>query len=452
MSQTDKKTGGAIVQKEAIRKMQGNKQKFDFRQYGMLIALLVIILFFQILTVGSQPAPTSVGEFFGLITKGKLLKPMNVSNLIFQNAYVIILAIGMLLCILTGGNIDLACGSVIGLIGACAAKFIIEMGWNVYASIALCLAIGIAIGMWQGFWIAYVGIPPFICTLSGMLVFRGLTLLILNGLTISGFPNAYQRLSTGFIPDIVEKFTLFGKKVNLLCLIVGVVIAVGFLILQFATNARKKRKGYDYQPLPLLIIKNVIIAAAVLFVFWLLARNKGIPTVLIILAILLLVYSFFTQKTVMGRHLYAIGGNMKAARLSGVKTKRMMFFAYTNMSFIAAIAGLVFAARLNSASPTAGQSFEMDAIASCFIGGASAYGGTGTIGGALIGALIMGILNNGMSIMGINSNMQQVVKGVVLLGAVAFDVLSKQNVSSRIKFLAEHMFKSIFKPIKRLPK
>ena len=399
------------LQQEAAKSMR-QKPKFDFKQYGMLIALGVIILFFYVLT------------------GGKLLKPMNVSNLIFQNAYVIILAIGMLLCILTGGNIDLSVGSVVGLIGACAGTFIIEWGWNVYLSIILCLLIGIGIGMWQGFWIAYVGIPPFICTLSGMLVFRGLCLLILNGMTLAPFPEAYQRLSTGFIPDIVEGFMLGGKKFNLLCMLVGLILAVGFTTSQIIANNNRKRKGYDYQPMGSIILKSTIISVVIVGVFYLLARYRGIPTVLIILGILLAVYTFFTQKTVKGRHLYAIGGNMKAARLSGIKTKQMMFFAYTNMSFIAAIAGLVFAARLNSASPTAGQSFEMDAIASCFIGGASAYGGTGTVGGALIGAMIMGILNNGMSILGVNSNMQQVVKGLVLLGAVAFDVISKNNLIS----------------------
>jgi len=396
------------TQQAAIKAMR-QKPKFDFKQYGMLIALAVIILLFYILT------------------GGKLLKPMNVSNLIFQNAYVIILAIGMLLCILTGGNIDLSVGSVVGLIGACAGTFIIEWGWNVYLSIILCLLIGIAIGAWQGFWIAYVGIPPFICTLAGMLVFRGLCLLILNGMTLAPFPEAYQRLSTGFIPDIVEGFTIGGMKINLLCLLVGILLAVGFTVSQIIANNNRKKKGYDYQSMSSILIKSAIISVVIIGVFYLLSRYRGIPTVLIILGILLAVYTFFTQKTVKGRHLYAIGGNMKAARLSGIKTKQMMFFAYANMSFIAAIAGLVFAARLNSSAPTAGQSFEMDAIASCFIGGASAYGGTGTVGGALIGALIMGILNNGMSILGLNSNVQQVVKGLVLLGAVAFDVISKNN-------------------------
>lgn len=385
------------------------RAKFDFKQYGMLIALVAIIV------------------FFSFITGGKMIKPMNVSNLIFQNAYVIILAIGMLMCILTGGNIDLACGSIVGLIGAFAGTFIIVWHWNPYLSIILCLLIGIAIGAWQGFWIAYVGIPPFICTLSGMLVFRGVCLLILNGLTLAPFPDAYQRLSTGFIPDIVPNFMLGGMKLNLLCLLVGVALAAVFCATQIISNGNRRRKGYDYQPAGLLLVRMVLISAALIAVFFTLARYRGIPTVLVILGILLLAYNFFTQRTVWGRYLYAIGGNAKAARLSGVNTKRMMFFAYTNMSFISAIGGLVFAARLNSAAPTAGQSFEMDAIASCFIGGASAYGGIGTVTGALIGALIMGILNNGMSILGMSQNWQQVVKGLVLLGAVAFDVIGKNN-------------------------
>ena len=378
--------------------------KGNMREMSMLIALIVIIIFFT------------------MLTNGTLLRPMNIANLINQNAYVVILACGMLLCILTGGNIDLSVGSTVALVGACAGTFIITWKWDPYLSILLCLLIGIGLGAWQGFWIAYVGIPPFICTLSGI------TLLILNGLTLAPFPAAYTSLSTGFIPDIVSGgIQLFGSKLNLLCILTGAVIAVIYIVLQFRNNATRKKKGYETEPLPSMLIKMVIISAAIIAVFWKLAQHKGIPTVLIILGLLLLVYNFITQKTVMGRHLYAIGGNRKAAELSGVKTKRMMFLAYTNMSFIAAIAGLVFSARLNSSSPVAGQSFEMDAIASCFIGGASAYGGTGTIGGALIGALIMGTLNNGMSIMGISSNTQQVVKGLVLLIAVAIDVLGKKN-------------------------
>ena len=318
------------------------------------------------------------------------------------------------------------------------------MGMNVYLAIALCLLIGIGVGMWQGFWIAYVGIPPFICTLSGMLVFRGITLLILKGMTLAPFPVEYQQLSTGFIPDFLPEMVLFGEKIKSpLCLLVGIIIAVGFCASQIISTISKKKKGYETQPVLLMLVKMVAISAVVIWVFYLLSRYRGIPTVLIILGLLLVVYSFFTQKTVRGRHLYAIGGNMKAARLSGVKTKQMMFFAYTNMSFIAAIAGLVFAARLNSAAPTAGQSFEMDAIASCFIGGASAYGGTGTISGALIGALIMGVLNNGMSLLGLSSNLQQVVKGLVLLAAVSFDVISKNNLIQLPKFFKKNTTPSL---------
>lgn len=382
----------------------------NMREMSMLIALIVIIV------------------LFALMTNGTLLRPMNIANLINQNAYVVILACGMLLCILTGGNIDLSVGSTVALVGAVAGTLIIEWKWDPYLSILLCLLIGIGLGMWQGFWIAYVGIPPFICTLSGMLVFRGLTLLILKGLTLAPFPAAFTQLSTGFIPDIIPGgVTLFGSKLNFLCILAGLVLAAVYVLMQVRSNVVRRRKGYATEPPVSLAVKTVVICAAIIAVFWKLAQHKGIPTVLIILGVLLAVYSFITQKTVRGRHLYAIGGNLKAAELSGVKTKQMMFLAYTNMSFVAAIAGLVFAARLNSASPVAGQSFEMDAIASCFIGGASAYGGTGTIGGALIGALIMGTLNNGMSIMGISSNTQQVVKGLVLLIAVAIDVLGKKN-------------------------
>ena len=384
--------------------------KGDLKQFGMLIALLTIIIMFAILT------------------DGRSLKPMNIANLINQNAYVVILAVGMLLCILTGGNIDLSVGSTVALIGAFAGTFVITWGWNIYLSIGLCLVIGVLLGMWQGFWIAYVGIPPFITTLSGMLVFRGATLLLLNGLTIAPFPSEYTSLSTGFLPDIVDDFRFMESK-NLLCLLVGAAAVIIYVFSKIIANLNKKKKGYESEKFLPMMVKMALLSAAVLYVTYLLSCHKGIPTVLIILAILVLFYSFFTKNTIYGRYLYAIGGNEKAARLSGVKTKRMMFFAYANMSFIAAIAGLVFAARLNSASPEAGKSFEMDAIASCFIGGASAYGGTGTIGGALIGALIMGVLNNGMSIMGISSNTQQVVKGIVLLIAVAVDVLGKQQMN-----------------------
>jgi len=392
--------------------MSNVKSKFkgSLKQYSMLIALVVIIIFFHILT------------------GGRLLKPMNVSNIVFQNAYVVILAVGMLLCILTGGNIDLSVGSVVALVGACAGQMILVWHWDVYLSIAICLIIGMLVGAWQGFWIAYVRIPAFIVTLSGQLVFRGLTLLILNGMTLAPFPENYLMFSTGFIAKSA-RVDLLGTSINIVCLITGVVVALIFCIAQIVNNRSRKRKGYETDTHLALGIKLVVISAALIWFFTLLAQYQGIPSVLIILGILLVVYTFFTTKTVIGRHIYALGGNEKAARLSGVKTNNLMFFAYVNMSFLAAVAGLVFAARLNSASPVTGVGFELDAIGACFIGGASAYGGIGTVGGTLIGALIMGMLNNGMSIMGINSNLQQVVKGLVLLGAVAFDVIGKMNLN-----------------------
>src|SRR5690554_1052760 len=382
----------------------------NLKQYMILFALLAIIIAFQVLT------------------KGVLLKPMNVSNLIFQNAYVVILAVGMLLCILTGGNIDLSVGSVVALVGACAGTMIITWGWNPHLSILLCLLIGIAIGVWQGFWIAYARIPAFIVTLSGMLVFRGLTLIVLGGLTLAPFPKAYLAYSTGFLPDLFPNAHLFGVR-NTTALLIGIVTAVIFAILQVTGYMARKRKGYSLDPFWTVLVKIGVISPAIIWLFYTLASYRGIPVVLITVGIILIAYGFFTSSTVMGRHLYAMGGNEKAARLSGVKTNRLLFMAYVNMAFLAAVAGIVFAARLNSASPQAGQSFELDAIGACFIGGASAYGGVGTVRGTLIGALIMGILNNGMSIMGVSSNVQQVIKGLVLLAAVAFDVMGKQKVS-----------------------
>ena len=388
-----------------LKKMLGG----NLKQYSMLIALVVIVFLFY------------------LMTGGILLKPMNVSNLIFQNAYVVILAVGMLICILTGGNIDLSVGSVVALIGACAGTFIITWKMNVYLSVFMCIIVGLLIGMWQGFWIAYVRIPAFIVTLAGQLVFRGLTLLILGGMTLAPFPQDYLMFSTGFIPNFLGAWLGLPDKPNATAILVGALLVVVFIFTQVRSYTARKRKGYTVESPVALIVKLLIISVVVVWFFYLLSEYRGVPTVLILLGLILVGYSYFTSSTVMGRHIYAIGGNEKAALLSGVKTNKMMFLAYVNMALLASVAGLVFAARLNSSSPQAGQSFELDAIGACFIGGASAYGGIGTVGGTLIGALIMGVLNNGMSIMGIDSNMQQVVKGLVLLGAVAFDVLSKMN-------------------------
>ncbi len=380
--------------------------KNNIRQYGMFIALIVISIFFQILT------------------DGILLLPQNVTNLVLQNSYVLILAIGMTLCILSGGNIDLSVGSVSAFIGAIAGTLIINMKMDVGLTIFICLLIGIAIGIWQGFWIAYLRIPAFIVTLAGMLMFRGLTIAMLKGLTLSPFPEEFQRISTGFIPDV---FGGFGTKLNITALVVGAIISIIYVILQFKKRAEQKKYNFEVIAMPLFIAKIVLVLAGInLFAYWL-AAYKGLPIIFVLIGILVLVYSFFTTKTVPGRYIYAMGGNEKAARLSGINTNKVLFFTYVNMAFLAAVAGIVFAARLNAASPQAGINFELDAIAACFIGGASAYGGVGTVSGAIIGALVMGVLNNGMSIMGVGSDMQMIIKGFVLLMAVAFDVLSKNR-------------------------
>jgi len=383
----------------------------NIKQYVMLIALVIIVLFFQ------------------MLTKGTLLKPMNVSNLINQNAYIVVIAIGMLICILSGGNIDLSVGSVVAFIGACAGTFIITWRMNSYLSVLICLLLGMAIGMWHGFWIAYIHIPAFIVTLSGQLVFRGMTLIILKGLTLSPFPKDFMSLSTGFIGNFLDGILPGTASKNITSLIIGILASALYVFLQFKKRADRKRKGYSIESAVNTLIRSVIISAAVIWFFFTVAEYNGVPVVLITVGIVLLAYSYLTNKTVIGRHIYALGGNEKAAKLSGVKTDKIKFLAYVNMSFLAAVAGIIFSARLNSSSPQAGTGFELDAIGACYIGGASAYGGIGTVGGTLIGALIMGVLNNGMSIMGISINVQQVVKGLVLLAAVAFDVISKQKVS-----------------------
>ena len=359
--------------------------------------------------------------FFTLQTGGTLLAPQNINNLIAQNGYVVILAVGMLLCILTGGNIDLSVGSIVALIGAIAGSLMVNLKMNVGLTIIICLIIGVIIGMLQGFWIAYIRIPAFIVTLAGMLLWRGVALVVLDGLTISPFPENYLNLFNSYIPDI------FGGAINILCLLVGFIISLIYVVSQSISRSTKLKKGYEVEKLGVTISKSIVICAIVIATSYILANYKGIPTILVLLGIVVLIYTYFTSKTVPGRHLYALGGNEKATKLSGINTNKVLFFAYINMAFLSAVAALVCVARFNSAAPTAGTNYEMDAIAACYIGGASAYGGVGTVGGVVIGAIFMGVLNNGMSMMGIDSNYQKVVKGLILLFAVAFDVVSKKR-------------------------
>lgn len=385
------------------------KTKEILKKNTMLIALVVIMLLFQVLISAAG--------------KGSLFAPANVTNLILQNSYVVILAVGMLLCILTGGNIDLSVGSVVALVGAIAGVMIVNHKMNVYLTIITCLLMGILIGAWQGFWIAYVRIPAFIVTLAGMMLWRGLALIVLDGLTISPFPDEYLRYFSSFLPGSgAEKSLIFGVTVA-----VGAVLCAVYVVQQLAERNKKARKNYELAPAGMLRGRLVLICAVAMALSFLLGKNKGIPVVLILLGVIVLVYSYYTQNTVPGRYLYAMGGNEKAAKLSGINTNRTLFFAYTNMGFLSAVAALVCIARFNSAAPSAGTNYELDAIGACYIGGASAYGGTGTIGGAVIGAIFMGVLNNGMSILGIDSNWQRAVKGLVLLAAVVFDVLSKKR-------------------------
>ncbi|HHT04862.1 MAG TPA: sugar ABC transporter permease [Hydrogenispora sp.] len=375
----------------------------NMRQYAMLIALIVIMIFFQI------------------ATDGVLLVPMNVTNLILQNSYVLILAIGMTLCILTGGNIDLSVGSVAAFTAAIVGTLVINKKMDVTLALTIGLLIGAVIGSWQGFWIAYVRIPPFIATLAGMLIFRGLTNTILKGLTLSPFPRSFQKISSGYIPDIFPNLT----NLNMTPIVIAAVSSLLLLYVQIRNRKRKFENSREIMPRSLFVAQLIIVILAINLFALALAAHKGLPIILVILGVLIFVYHFFTTKTVPGRYIYALGGNEKAAILSGIDTKKVLFFVYLNMSVLSAIAGIAFAARTNSAFPLMGNGFEMDAIAACFIGGASSTGGIGTVIGAIIGALVMGVLNNGMSIMGIGSDWQMTIKGFVLLMAVAFDVYSK---------------------------
>ena len=397
------------------RKPETHKTIVDGSKKNMMLVALVMII-----------------VIFFVLTNYTLLTPTNVSNIINQNAYIIILACGMLLCIICSANIDLSVGRVMGFIGACAAKFMIEGGMPVYLAVPLCLLIGIAIGAWQGFWIAYMKIPAFVVTLAGQLTFYGLTMMILQGLTINNFPKSFSTMFNSYVPDY---FGMAGF--NLTTMLIGVAVVIVFILIQITGRATRIKKGYPVESVTAMWVKTGIISVVLLWLFYSMAAAQGLPTVLFTVAIVLLLYLFITSRTVLGRHLYAMGGNVNAARLSGVKTQKMLFLAYVNMGFLAALAGLAYAARLNAASPQAGQGDELYAIASCYIGGASAYGGIGTVGGALIGAMSMGVIKNGMSIMSLGQDIQQIVLGLVLLSAVVIDIVSKSSGSSSLPFVGK---------------
>lgn len=384
--------------------MEKEKIIQGLKKNTMILVLIVVFLFFTIRTGGS------------------MILPQNINNLISQNGYVFILATGMLLCILTGGNIDLSVGSVVAFVGAIGGSLMVNSKWGALPAMLVMLLVGLLIGVWQGFWIAYVRIPPFIVTLAGMLMFRGLANIVLEGRTLAPMPDNFLVLFNGYVPDFFG-----GDGFNITCMLVGVIAVVIFVLLTMRGRLSKVKKGYEVPAFGGVLAKLIVISAVILWFTSRLALYKGIPNVLVWVAVVILVYAYITSKTTTGRYFYAIGGNEKAAALSGINTNKVYFIAYANMGFLAAVAALVTIARLNSANPTAGNNYEMDAISSCFIGGASAYGGTGTVVGVIIGATLMGVINLGMFIMGVDANYQKLVKGLVLLAAVAFDVVSKRK-------------------------
>ncbi|WP_369270815.1 multiple monosaccharide ABC transporter permease [Streptomyces sp. R11] len=378
----------------------------NMRQYGMLIALGLIVV------------------LFAVWTEGDLLLPRNVSNLVLQNSYILILAIGMMLVIIAG-HIDLSVGSLTAFIGSMAAVFMVrnDLPWPV--AVILCLAMGALAGAAQGFFIAYGGIPSFIVTLAGMLIFRGLTEIFLEGQTLGPFPEGLQKVANGFLPEV-------GPNTNYhnLTLLLGFAMIAFVVFQEFRDRRRQQEFSLEVPPFNLFLLKLVALGAAILTLTMLLASYKGAPIVLLVLGVLLVGFGYVMRNAIIGRHIYAIGGNLPAAKLSGVKDKKVTFLVFLNMGMLAALAGLVFAARFNAASPKAGLNFELEAIAASFIGGASMSGGVGTVLGAIIGGLVLGVLNNGMNLVGIGTDWQQVIKGLVLLAAVGFDVWNKRKVGS----------------------
>lgn len=379
------------------------------QKYTMIIALVVVVI------------------FFNFTTDGKILYAQNINNLISQNAYVFVLATGMLMCILTGGNIDLAVGSVVCFAGGVGAVML-KSGLNVWIAVLAMLVIGLLIGYFQGFWIAWISVPPFIATLAGMYAFRGLSNVVLNGYAVAindkVFLNVFGGGADCYVPDF---FKVESIQLNVTCLLAGAIVALIYLATTISAVIKEKSLGIASENPAIKVMKSVVICVIIMVFAYILASYKGIPSGLVWIAAVMLIYNYVLNNTAIGRYLYAVGGNEKATALSGVNTKLVYFIAYANMGFLAGLAGILTVARASSAQPTYGQGYEMDAIAACFIGGASAYGGTGKISGVFIGAALLGVINQGMSIMGVDSNYQRVVKGIVLLLAVMFDIMSKRE-------------------------
>ncbi|MCL3863075.1 multiple monosaccharide ABC transporter permease [Actinotalea sp. K2] len=378
----------------------------NLRQSGIFIAFVLII------------------ALFAVLTDGTLLSNQNVSNIVVQNSYILILAVGMVIVII-GGHIDLSVGSVVAFTGAVAGVLVVRQGLPWWVGVLGALLVGALVGCWQGFWVAFVGIPAFIVTLAGMLIFRGGTMVVLGNTQISPFPTPFRNIASGYANGY-----LGGQGVDVFTLVIGGLGVVGFAVSQWRSRAARLRYQQAVESIPMFAAKIVVTGLVVMAFTYQLATYRGLPFVLIILAALVLIYGAVTKRTIFGRHVYAIGGNLSAATLSGIKVKWVNFGIFVNMGVLAALAGVVFTARLNLANPKAGTMFELDAIAASFIGGAAVTGGVGTVIGAIVGGLIMGVMNNGMSLMGVGIDYQQAIKGMVLLLAVAFDVYNKRRAGS----------------------
>jgi putative multiple sugar transport system permease protein len=375
----------------------------NLRQSGIYVAFVVIVALFAILTDGVS------------------LSPGNITNIVLQYSYILVLAIGMVIVII-GGHIDLSVGSVVAFTGAVSAVLVIQQGYPWWVGVVAALAVGVAVGAWHGFWVAYVGIPAFIVTLAGMLLFRGLTLRVLDNISLSPFPAEYQRVANGFLNGLIG-----GQGYDAFTLLIGAIAVAGYAVSGFRTRVARIRYKQPVESFPLFVARVVLVGAVVMYFAWQLARARGLPIVLIILAFLVIAYGLMTRRTVFGRQVYAIGGNLSAAMLSGVKVRTVNFWIFVNMGFLSAVAGVIYSSRANGAQPAAGNMFELDAIAAAFIGGAAVAGGVGTVVGAMVGGLIMAVMSNGMQLMGIDQSIQSVVKGLVLLLAVAFDIYNKRR-------------------------
>jgi putative multiple sugar transport system permease protein len=375
----------------------------NLRQSGIYIAFVAIVALFAILTGGTS------------------LSPINITNIVLQYSYILVLAIGMVIVIIAG-HIDLSVGSVVALTGAISAVLVIQQGLPWWVGVLAAIGTGLAVGAWHGFWVAYVGIPAFIVTLAGMLLFRGLTLRVLDNISLSPFPNEYQQVASGFLNGL-----LGGQGFDAFTLLIGAIAVAGYAVSGFRTRMARITYMQPVESFPLFVARVVLVGAVVMAFAWQLAHARGLPVVLIILAVLVLAYGVITRRTVFGRQVYAIGGNLSAAQLSGVKVRTVNFWIFVNMGLLSAIAGVIYSSRSNGAQPAAGNMFELDAIAAAFIGGAAVTGGVGTVVGAMVGGLIMAVMSNGMQLMGVDQSIQSVVKGLVLLLAVAFDIYNKRR-------------------------